>query len=70
MPEEIKRLYRSKTQRILFGVCGGLGEFLKTDPTIIRVLAVVLCAMSMGTGIIGYIIMALIVPESPDAKLP
>jgi phage shock protein C len=68
MPEEIKKLYRSKTQRILFGVCGGLGEFLKTDPTIIRVLAVILCVMSMGAGIVGYIIMALIVPESRDEK--
>jgi phage shock protein C len=70
MPEEIKRLYRSKTQRILFGVCGGLGDFLNTDPTIIRVLAVVLCVLSMGAGIVGYIIMALIVPESRDEKLP
>ncbi len=59
---EQKRLYKSKTNRVLFGVCGGLGEYFNIDPTIIR-LIMVLLGCGAGTGILAYIIAAIIVPE-------
>lgn len=57
-----KKLYRSKTDRKLWGVCGGLAKYFNVDTTIVRVLAVV--SILFGTlGIWIYIIMALVVPE-------
>ena len=62
-----KRLYRSRSERMLAGVCGGLGEYLKVDPTVIRLAAVVL-ALAGGPGIVAYIILWLIVPEEPKLE--
>lgn len=70
MAEEYRKLFRSRKNRMLFGVCGGLGEYLNTDPTVIRVLAVILCVLSAGMGIIGYFVMVFIVPEADPDKLP
>lgn len=58
-----KRLYRSRTSRILCGVCGGIGEYLNIDPTLVRLLAVLLGFS--GTGILVYIIAAIIIPDNP-----
>ena len=58
---ESKKLYRSNTNRWLCGVCGGLGEYLGIDPTIIRLLWVLLACTT--TGIIVYIIAAIIIPH-------
>ena len=66
MSDEIKRLYRSRDERILGGVCGGLAEYLHTDPTLIRVLFV-LFALAGGPGIIAYLIMWVIVPLEPSS---
>jgi phage shock protein PspC (stress-responsive transcriptional regulator) len=55
------RLYRSQTDRIIGGVCGGLGEYLRVDPTIVRLLFV-LFAIASGMGLIVYFIMWAIVP--------
>ena len=63
-----KRLYRSKDERMLAGVCGGIGEYLEVDPTLIRLVAVLL-ALAGGPGVIAYIILWLVVPERPDNKL-
>ena len=58
-----KKLYRSRKNRMLCGVCGGIGEYLNIDPTLVRLLAVLLgCS---GTGILVYIIAAIIIPVSP-----
>ena len=60
-----KKLYRSRTDRMLWGVCGGLAKYLNMDPTIVRVIAVVsLLVGSLGFWI--YIIMALVVPTEPS----
>lgn len=61
---EMKRLYRSRTDRQLTGVCGGLGAYLGIDPTLIRI-AFVLLTLFGGPGLLLYIILALIVPEEP-----
>ena len=59
-----KRLYRSRTDRKIWGVCGGLGKYFDVDPTIIRVIAV--ASLFVGTlGFWIYIIMTLVVPNEP-----
>jgi|SaaInlStandDraft_3_1057020.scaffolds.fasta_scaffold04901_6 phage shock protein C len=62
---EVKRLYRSKNEKMIAGVAGGLAEYLDLDPTIIRLLFVVLLFVGGGGGVI-YILMMLIVPELPE----
>lgn len=66
MAQKIKRLYRSAKERILGGVCGGIGEYLNVDPTIIRVIWI-LFGLS-GFGILAYLIAWLIIPKNPDQK--
>lgn len=63
-----KRLYRSRTDRMIGGVCGGLGEYLDIDPTLIRVIWVVVALM--GWGILAYLIMWVVVPEAPGDVVP
>ena len=63
-----KRLYRSRKERMLGGVCGGIAEYFEVDPTLVR-LAWVLFTFAGGAGIIAYIIAWIIVPEAPvDAE--
>lgn len=57
-----KKLYRSEQNRVIGGVCGGIGEYLDTDPTIIRLITAFLILM-MGSGIILYILAWLIIPK-------
>ncbi|HIZ82275.1 MAG TPA: PspC domain-containing protein [Candidatus Mediterraneibacter pullistercoris] len=59
-----KRLYRSRTSKMLCGVCGGIGEYFNIDPTLIR-LAFVLFGLT-GSGILAYIVAAIIIPDSPE----
>jgi len=61
---EVKRIYRSRKNRIIAGVCGGIAEYLNIDPTIIRLLWV-LFSLLHGVGIILYIVAAIIIPEEP-----
>lgn len=58
---EPKRLCKSKTNRMIAGVCGGIGEYLNIDPTVIRLIMVLLGFT--GTGIVAYIVAAIIMPE-------
>lgn len=62
--EESKKLYRSRKDRVLFGVCGGIAEYFNIDPTIVRIAWVIL-TLIYGVGILLYIILALIVPKEP-----
>ena len=64
-----KRLYRSRSDRMIWGVCGGLAKYFDIDPTIVRVLAVLSIFIS-GFGILAYIILAIVVPLEPlpDSK--
>lgn len=61
----MKKLYRIRDGRKLAGVCGGLGEYFEIDPTLVR-LAWVLLIFLGGSGILAYIIAALIIPEKPQ----
>lgn len=60
-----KKLYKSKTDKKICGVCGGLAEYLEIDSTIIR-LILVLLVLFAGTGILAYIIAALVMPSKPE----
>ena len=62
MSDEYKKLYRSRNERMIGGVCGGIGEYFGIDPTLVRV-AFVAFALAGGPGFIAYIIMLLIVPD-------
>lgn len=58
-----KKLHRSSTNRVIAGVCGGIGEYFDIDPTIVR-FAWVLFSLAGGSGLLLYIIAALIMPEA------
>jgi len=60
-----KQIYRSRTDKMLAGVCGGLADYFHLDPTIVRLLYVVLSLASVGIGIVIYIVMMLVFPEKP-----
>ncbi|HHY39090.1 MAG TPA: PspC domain-containing protein [Clostridia bacterium] len=60
----MKRLYRSRRQRIIGGVCGGIAEYFDVDVVLVRVLAVLLALMG-GPAIVAYIIAWIIIPEEP-----
>jgi phage shock protein C len=64
-----KKLYRSRRDRWLAGVCGGIAEYAGMDPTLVRVLAFVIFLLTaLLPFILGYIIMALVIPEEPAAE--
>ena len=63
------RLYRSRDERILAGVAGGLADFLDVDPSLVRVVWVILALFSGGGFLIAYIVMAFVVPEEPWVPL-
>jgi phage shock protein PspC (stress-responsive transcriptional regulator) len=65
---EKKKLYRSNDRK-LFGVCGGIAEYFGFDPTIVRVIWAVL-TVSGGSGIILYLIAALLMENRPDYVSP
>jgi len=65
-----KRLYRSRSDRMIWGVCGGLAKYFGIDPVIIRVVFVLLI-FANGLGILAYIILAIVVPlESSKVTTP
>lgn len=63
-----KRLYKSDRNKIIDGVCGGIAEYFGIDPTLVRLLWVLLCALG-GSGVIAYIIAAVIVPRAPGGQI-
>ncbi len=70
MDPETKRLYRSQVNRLLGGVCGGLGEFLGIDPTVIRLLFVLALIFGHAFVALLYIVMLIVVPENPHQTAP
>ena len=60
-----KKLYRSRTDKKICGVCGGLGKYFSIDATLVR-LGVVLFTLFVGAGLLAYIIAALVIPEEPE----
>jgi len=67
MSTDYKRLYRSRTNRMVSGVCAGLGEFANVDPTIVRLLFAAGTIFSGGLLLLVYLAMIFVVPEAPEA---
>jgi phage shock protein C len=61
-----KKLYRNKDEAKIFGVCAGLADYFEVDVTLIRVLWLI-SVFGLGTGILAYLVAALIMPERPAA---
>lgn len=61
-----RRLYLSNKDRKLGGFCGGLAQYLEIDPTVIRLLYILLTILSFGAGVLFYILALIIVPRNPD----
>jgi len=61
----VRRLYRLRMDRKIFGVCGGLAEYFDLDPTLVRLLFVASAFASFGITVIAYVIMAIVVPQKP-----
>ena len=69
----VKKLYRSETNRRIAGVCGGIGEYLNVDPTIVRILFLFLLLPGGVPGILLYALLWLLIPNERQAtktKLP
>ena len=62
--DQPRTLYRSRTDRKLAGVCGGLAQYLNVDPTIVRVLFIALTVLG-GAGVVLYLAMWILVPAQP-----
>ena len=62
------RLYRSRDDRVIAGVAGGLADYLDVDPSLVRVVWVILALFSGGGFLVVYIVMAIVVPEGPWEK--
>lgn len=63
----MKKLYKSRTDKKLCGVCGGVAEYLEVDSTLVRLITVII-ALACGSGLLAYIIAALIMSYKPDAE--
>lgn len=59
-----KRLYKSSQNKMIDGVCGGIAEYFGVDPTVVRLLWALFSLMG-GSGILAYIIAAIIIPRNP-----
>jgi len=59
-----KRIYRSRDERMIWGVCGGIAKYFDVDPTLIRLIAVLTLFFAF-TGVLVYIILAIIIPLEP-----
>jgi phage shock protein C len=59
-----KKLYKSNTNKVMAGVCGGLAEYFDFDASIIRIIWA-LSVLLLGTGILVYIVCALVIPNNP-----
>lgn len=63
-----RRYTRSRTNRVFAGVCGGLGEYLDLDPTLVRVAWVIVTIMSVGLGLAAYVLLWLLAPEEGEVR--
>ena len=60
-----RKLYRSRTDSMIAGICGGLAEYFKVDTIIVRIAAVILALTAHGAGLLAYLIFWIVVPQKP-----
>jgi phage shock protein C len=65
-----KRLYRSRKNKVIMGLCGGIGDYFNVDPTLVRIIFIILEFMTAGLLIVAYFIVGLIVPKEPEQATP
>ena len=70
MSNDYKELRKSATNKTICGVCGGIGEYFKVDPTLIRLLWIIISLGSAGLGIVGYFIAAVVIPDEVNQGVP
>ena len=63
-----KKLYRSKSNRMLVGVCAGIADYFSIDPTVVRVAWAVTSLFAF-VGVVAYIVCAFVIPEKPDTEI-
>lgn len=63
---EQKKLYRTRKDRAICGVCGGVAEYFNVDPTLIRLGFTLFAFCSFGTGLLAYFVAAVIIPDHPQ----
>ena len=63
-----KRLCRSVSNRMLSGVCGGIGEYFDIDPTLVRLAWAIFTCVTIGAGIAAYVIAAIIIPADNNIR--
>ncbi|HLD40098.1 MAG TPA: PspC domain-containing protein [Candidatus Nanoarchaeia archaeon] len=68
MNKTIKRLYRSRRDKVIGGVCGGIARYLDVNPVVVRLVWAIGTLISMGAGLLAYLIAWIIVPEEPSLK--
>ncbi|WP_423225502.1 PspC domain-containing protein [Candidatus Amarolinea aalborgensis] len=61
-----KRLYRARKERMIAGVCGGLAQYLGVDPSLVR-LVFLLLGLTVGGGFLAYLVCWIVIPEEPEA---
>ena len=60
-----KKIYLSEANKKIGGVCGGIGDYFNIDATLVRLIWIVITLMTMGTGILAYIIAWVVIPQQP-----
>ena len=65
MIPETKKLYRSRTNRMIAGVCAGLADFFGIDPTVVRIVFVAGALLGFGSFVLIYLVLFIVVPEEP-----
>ena len=65
MANDMKKLYRSRSNRMVAGVCAGLADFFGIDPTVVRLIFVAGTLLGFGSLILVYLVMFIVVPEQP-----
>jgi phage shock protein C len=63
---EVKKLYKIEEGKKIFGVCGGIAEYLNVDPSVVRLIALLTICFG-GSGLLAYIVAALILPNKSEA---
>lgn len=66
MDNGTKKLMRSRTNRMICGVCGGIGEYLNMDPTLVRLIWALCSLASVGMGVLLYFVASVVIPEDND----
>ena len=67
MANDVKKLYRSETDRMIAGICGGIGETYTVDSTIIRLVFAAVALFTLGTAVLIYLLAWIIIPEAPGS---